>query len=135
MSAGLITILVSLGTWLVMLAGFFLARHRRLHIIIMVSVIVYDLLIPIYLYIWRDWYTRLITHQDILTFGVWMHFGLVLTLYVLYVFQITSARGILRHSGDALPRREHRSQGIMILAVRALVISTGALLWDPVYED
>lgn len=134
MSAGLITILVSIATWLVMAAGFYLAPYRRIHMTIMVSVIIYDLLIPFYLYIWRDWYTRLITHQDILTFGVWMHFGLVLTLYVLYVFQILSARGILRRPADAQTRREHRSQGIMILAVRAMVIFTGALLWDPVYE-
>lgn len=134
MSAGLITILVTIGTWLVMAAGFYLASHRRIHITIMVSVIIYDLLIPFYLFIARDWYTRLIIHQDILTFGLWMHFGLVLTLYVLYVFQILSARGILRRPADAQPRYEHRSQGIMILAVRAMVIFTGALLWDPVYE-
>lgn len=134
MSAGLITILVTVGTWLVMLAGFYLARLRRLHMTIMVSVIIFDLLLPFYLFIARDWYTRLITHQDILTFGLWMHFGLVLTLYVLYVFQILSAQGILREPHKEQPRREHRSQGMMILAVRGMVIFTGALLWDPVYE-
>lgn len=134
MSAGVITLLVTLGTYLLMWVGFLLAGRRRVHMTIMISVVIYDLCLPIYLYLDRDWYGRLIAHHDILTFGVWMHFALVLSLYVLYVFQVIAARKILREPHSAELRKEHRAQGLGILVVRGCVIFTGALLLDPQYE-
>jgi heme exporter protein D len=134
MSAGLITVIVTIATYLIMVAGFFLSGRRRVHITIMATVMVYDLLMPFYLFLTRDWYARLIGHEDILTFGVWMHFMVVLVLYVLYVFQILAARKILADPHAAAARREHRQQAIAILLVRAFVIFTGALLVNPEYE-
>jgi hypothetical protein len=99
------------------------------------ALVIYDLLIPVYLYLNRDWYTRLIERGDILTFGVWMHFMLVLVLYMLYGFQIATARKILRNDdGASKARSEHRAQAKGILLVRVFVIFTGALLYDPEYE-
>jgi hypothetical protein len=121
-----------------MLAGMYWHRRRRFHITVMVSAILFDLAMPFYLVMTRDWGTRLIDDGDILSFGVWMHFGLIVTLYVLYVIQVQTALKMLRFStqaGDTKEleaiHREHRAQGMGILLARTLVIVTGALLADP----
>lgn len=124
------TVLFASVTFALMLAAFFLARMRRVHIPIMVSIMVADLFFPIYLYLTRDWHKKLIEHGEILSFLMWMHFLLVITLYVLYVVQIQTARRLL--GGDDSVRKDHRSQGIGILITRGLVIFTGALLAEPV---
>lgn len=134
MSAGHLTILISVFTWLIMFAAFHLARFRKLHMSIMVTLLIYDLAIPVYLFTHRDWYKRLIENEDILTFGVWMHFMVVFLLYVLYVFQILAARRIMADSANGVARSEHRQQGVALLATRAFVIFTGALLYDPHFE-
>ena len=133
MTEGVITILVALFTYAIMLLAYFMHKHRRFHISVMVGVMLFDLLIPIYLFMARDWYTRLIEHEDILTFGVWMHFMVVIVLYILYAFQIAAARKILRGDESAKARQEHRAQAIGILLVRAFVIITGAMLYDSQY--
>lgn len=124
-------------TFLLMLAAMYWHRFRRFHIAAMVSVIAFDVAMPFYLVMTRDWKTRLFDDGDILSFGVWMHFGLIITLYVLYVIQVQTALKMLR-VGKALDadereaaHRDHRAQGIGILMARALVIVTGALLADP----
>lgn len=124
------TVLFATATLLIMLATFFLARVRRLHIPVMVSIMVIDLFFPVYLYMTRDWHKKLIEHGEIFSFLMWMHFLLVITLYVLYVVQIQTARRLL--GGDDAVRRDHRTQGIGILVTRSLVIFTGALLAEPV---
>ena len=105
----------------------------------MVSVMLFDITMPFYLVATRDWKTRLLVDGDILSFGVWMHFGLLITLYVLYVIQVQTALKILRSGKKAVDvdeletaHREHRAQGIGILLARALVIITGAILAEPV---
>jgi hypothetical protein len=67
-----------------------------------------------------------------------MHFGLIVTLYVLYVIQVQTALKLVRSSRQAVDaeslevtHREHRAQGMGILLARALVIVTGAILADP----
>ncbi|NOX42773.1 MAG: hypothetical protein GXP19_03440 [Gammaproteobacteria bacterium] len=104
----------------------------------MISIIVFDLCVPFYLFFNRDWEARLIDSGDILSFSVWMHFGFVLTLYILYAFQIHSVVKMLKRNvgveaaEDAKDAKEdHRGQGKAILILRALVILTGTILIDP----
>lgn len=124
------TVLFATATFAIMLAAFFHSRMRRVHIPVMISIMVADLCFPVYLYMTRDWHKKLIEHGEIFSFLMWMHFMLVITLYVLYVVQIQTARRLL--GGDDTVRKDHRTQGIGILITRGLVIFTGALLAEPV---
>ena len=124
------TVLFTTATLLIMLVTFFLARMRRLHVPVMVTIMTIDLFFPVYLYLTRDWHKKLIDHGEIFSFLMWMHFILVITLYVLYVVQIQTGRRLL--AGEDTARKDHRAQGIGILVTRALVIFTGALLAEPV---
>jgi len=133
MNAAIITIIVTITTYFVMVFAFYYAKRRVVHISIMSAVIVYDLAMPIYLLTTRDWYTRLIEREDILTFGVWMHFMPVVILYVLYLFQIIAARKMLADENNQLARDDHRAQAKGILLIRGTVIFTGALMYDPEY--
>lgn len=114
------------ASYLLMLIAFHWSARRSLHIPVMVSLMLFDLAMPFYLYATRDWYKRLIEQGDIASFGVWMHLGLVLTLYALHAYQVSSVRGVLR--GDTEARANHHGQGKAILVVRGLVILTGAML-------
>lgn len=132
-------IIAAFLTYLLMLAAFKWRHLRRFHMSVMVFIICFDVAMPFYLVATRDWKTRLIDNGDILSFGVWMHFGLLVTLYVLYVIQVQTALKMLRApkqemSAESLQviRKEHRAQGVGILLARALVIVTGAILADPV---
>ena len=116
-------------TYLLMLAAYFLPRIRYFHIPVMVSCILFDLGMPIYLYTHRHWYHRLIEQGDIFSFLIWMHFGLFITVYVLYGAQINSALKIFK--GDPEARTAHHAQGKALLLARALVIITGAILANP----
>lgn len=120
-------------TLLIMILAFYWHRMRRFHITVMVSVMVFDLAMPIYLVSTRDWYTRLIVHADILSFGVWAHFGLLVSLFVLYAMQIQTALKILKPVDQATGdnRAMHRAQAKGVLLVRTLVIVSGALLAEP----
>ncbi len=129
------TVIAATITYGLMLIAIYGHRRRGFHAAIMSLVILFDVLMPVYLVLTRDWGRRLIEEGDILSFGVWTHFGLLVALYVLYAVQIQSAR-VLRRSGTAaqdaeavmIARKEHRAQAKGILLVRALVIFTGALL-------
>jgi len=123
------TVLAASLTYLLMLAAYFLPRHRFFHIPVMVSVILFDLGMPFYLYTHRNWWRRLIEQQEILSFLLWMHFGLIITLYALYAAQIYTARKILQGDRDA--RHDHHGQGRAVLVARGLVILTGAILVNP----
>ncbi len=123
-----VTILAALFSYLLMLAAYFLARHRFFHVPAMVSIMLFDLGMPVYLYLHRHWWHRLIEQQDILSFLVWMHFGLLITMYSLDAAQIFTARKIFR--GDPEARQEHHAQGKALLVVRGLVVVTGAILAD-----
>ncbi len=123
-----VTVLAAFSTYLLMLAAYSLARHRFFHIPAMISIMLFDLGMPVYLYTHRRWWHRLIEQQDIFSFLVWMHFGLIITLYILDAAQILTARRLLK--GDAEARAEHHAQGKALLVVRGLVIITGAILAD-----
>ena len=116
-------------TYLLMLAAYFMPRPRPWHMTVMSMIVVSDLCFPVYLALTKDWMRRLIDEQEIFSFLLWMHLLLVISLYVLYFVQVRAARGILR--GEAQARNEHKTQGLGILIVRALVLLTGALLVEP----
>jgi hypothetical protein len=123
------TVWFVLATYVLMLAAFFYSRYRWFHVPVMATIVVVDILFPFYLYLTHDWYRRLIVHEEIFSFLIWMHFGLVITLYALYYLQIQTARKIF--AGNDESRGEHRSQANAILLVRGLVIATALLLVDP----
>ena len=116
----------ALISYLLMLAAYFLHRFRWFHIPAMLSIIAFDVGMPFYLYTHRNWYHRLIEQEDLFSFLVWMHFGLLVGMYVLEAMQIITARKIMQ--GNAAARIDHRAQGKMLLLARGLVIVTGAIL-------
>ena len=117
------------GMYLLMVIAFFLPKWRYFHIPVMSLNMIIDFLFPIYLIMTKDWYKRLIEDLEILSFMIWMHFILVLTLYALYILQIMTARRMLK--GDMDCRAEHRSQGVGILIVKGLVILSATMLIEP----
>lgn len=120
------TVLVALLTYLLMLWAFVHAKRRAVHVPVMISVMLFDLAMPVYLYLNKDWYRRLIIEGELTSFLLWTHFLLLAMLYTLYIMQIKTALRLLRADGSA--RAEHRAQGQAVLLVRAFVILTGALL-------
>jgi len=130
---GVISILVTLATYVLMLVAFRLHAVRGFHMPVMLAIIAYDVCFPVYLVLNRDFYGRLIEHEEILSFGVWMHLMVVVVLYFLYVVQVRSALVLKRDGGAVEARQSHHNQAKGILIVRALVIFTGFLLYDPQY--
>ncbi|HEY5604141.1 MAG TPA: hypothetical protein VIM41_13625 [Gammaproteobacteria bacterium] len=127
------TVIAASITYLLMVAAIYWHRVRPLHVAIMVSVMLFDLLMPFYLYANRDWKTRLIDDGDIFSFLLWTHFGLLIALFVLYAIQIMAGRKLL--AGDMSTRDEHKNVAKGILLTRALVIVSGALLYHPEEEN
>ena len=125
----LITTLAAIFSYLLMLAAYFLPRQRYFHIPVMAATMVFDLALPVYLYLHRDWWHRLIEQQEIFSSLVWMHFLLFITMYALDAAQIHTARKILR--GDPAARNDHHVQGKTLLWVRGLVILSGGILANP----
>ncbi len=120
------TVLFISSTYLVMLAGYYLHRVRLIHLVIMPTILVIDCLFPVYLFMTNDWWKRLIIEGEILSFMLWMHLILVLTLYMFYWMQVSTAVKILKEE-RGVGRDDHRRQALGILIVRALVIMTGTL--------
>ncbi len=113
-------------SYLLMLVAYFQHKHRLFHMITMASSIVFDVSMPIFLVTHRHWWHRLVEQGDMFSFLVWMHFGLLITLYALEGVQILTARQILK--GNVAARSAHRQQGRALLMVRGLVIFTGGIL-------
>lgn len=124
-----ITIAAAILSYLLMLAAYFLHRQRWLHIAAMLAIIVFDVAMPFYLYLHRNWWKRLVEEGDITSFLVWMHLGLLITMFVLDGAQILTARKIFK--GEQEARTDHRTQGKALLVVRGLVVLTGAILSNP----
>lgn len=125
----LITTLAAISSYLLMLAAYFLPRQRWFHIPSMLAVIVFDVSLPVYLYLHRDWWHRLIEQQEIFSPLIWMHFTLFIAMYALDGAQIHTARRMLK--GDEAAREDHRTQARALLIVRGLVIVSGAILANP----
>lgn len=120
------TVAFAVGTYLIMLAAYYYSHRRAFHIPVMIGIILFDIGMPFYLYLNKDWHRRLIEEGELTSYLLWTHFLLLLALYILYFMQVQSARGILRK--ESAPRAEHGAQGKAILWVRGFVIATGALL-------
>lgn len=125
----LITSLAAFFSYLLMLVAYFLPRQRYLHIPVMSAIMIFDVALPIYLYMHRDWWHRLIEQQEIFSSLVWMHLILLIAMYALDAAQIHTARKILK--GDPSARSEHHSQAKALLIVRGLLILSGAILANP----
>ncbi len=121
--------LVAVFSYLFMLAAYFLPRRRFLHIGVMIAIMAFDVAVPVYLYLHRNWWHRLIEQQDIFSSLVWMHVILFIAMYALDATQILTARKILK--GDNTARADHHSQGKTLLIVRGLVVLSGAILANP----
>ncbi len=111
-----------------MLAAYKLSHMRKFHVGTMVGCMIFDLCMPIYLVLNRDWYGRMIEGGEILNFLLWMHLGLVITLYCLYIMQINIGRKLL--AGDKSEKESHAAQAKGIILTRAFVIITGAFLYE-----
>lgn len=123
------TVIAGTIIFIFMLIAYKLPHKRKFHISTMSVAMIFDLLMPIYLYINRDWKERLIDGGEIFSFLIWMHLGLVLTLYALYVLQIREGKRILK--GKKKAREAHKAQAKGILLTRFLVLFTGAILYEP----
>jgi hypothetical protein len=120
----------AIASYLLMLAAYFMPKTRSFHIPVMGATIIFDIAMPVYLVTHRNWWHRLIEQNDIFSFLVWMHFGLLITMYALEAAQIASALQILK--GVPAARLAHHSQGRALLVARALVIVTGGVMAEPV---
>lgn len=123
------TVLFIAATYVVMLLAYRLPQFPWFHRPVMVMIMIIDVCFPFYLYATGDWWRRMIEQQEILSSLIWIHLILVISLYMLYVFQIQAVRGMLR--GDEEARSTHKSQGLGIIIARGLVLATGALLVEP----
>lgn len=122
------TTIAAVITFIFMLAAYKLSHMRKFHVTTMIGCIIFDICMPIYLVLNRDWYGRMIEGGEILNFLVWMHIGLVITLYILYIMQVKIGRELLR--GEKTNKESHAFQARGILLTRAFVIMTGALLYE-----
>jgi len=113
-------------SFLVMLFAYYKHKQRLLHVSLMSGVIIFDVLFPVYLYMTRDWKTRLIDHGDILSFGVWTHFGLLVAMFVLFVLQVMAGLRLLKNDNSV--RQEHANIAKGILLTYGLVLLSGILL-------
>lgn len=120
------TFIVAGLTYILMLVAYFRPHRRYFHIPVMTSIFLFDLSLPFYLYSHRNWWHRLIDQQEIFSSLVWMHVGILLTMYALYAAQFATALKIFK--GDQEARTSHRTQGKVLLIVRLFVILTGMLL-------
>jgi len=121
------TTIAAVISFILMLIAYKLSHIRKFHISVMVSCIAFDLAMPFYLYLNRDWYGRLIEGGEILNFLIWMHIGLVVTVYILYVMQVIEGKKLLKGVGDVA---NHRAQAKGLILSRALMIFCGALLYE-----
>ena len=121
--------LVAVLSYLLMLAAYFRPRPRGFHIPVMLAVIAFDVSLPVYLYLHRNWWHRLIEQQEIFSSLIWMHFILFIAMYALDAVQILTARKMLK--GDSSARADHHAQGKALLIVRGLLIVSGAILASP----
>lgn len=123
------TTIAGIFSFILMLVAIHYRRHRNFHAGSMGLIVLFDLSMPFYLYLNRDWYERLIEGGEIFSFLIWMHVGIVLTVYALYTLQIKE--GLKLRRGDESTRTEHANFAKGIVLARALMIMTGALLYEP----
>ncbi len=109
-----------------MALGWMLRHRHMLHIPLMASVMLFDLVFPVYLYMTHDWIDRLIDKGELFSFAIWAHLIFVLGLYTLYVMQIQAGKQVLAGGDEA--RHHHHLQGRGIFLIRLFVFLSGAML-------
>jgi len=129
-----ITVLLVLISFVVLAAAWYWRKQRTFHISAMISLMVFDLFFPVYLYLTHDWKHRLIDQGEIFSFLIWSHVMLVMILYALYVLQVMVGRSMLANPvGEKHHhhRIEHQKQFVGVVVVRFLVLASGWLLFVP----
>src|ERR1035437_4796491 len=121
--------LAAVFSYLLMLVAYFRPRQRYFHIPSMLAIMAFDVSLPIYLYLHRHWWHRLIEQQEIFSSLVWMHIILLIAMYALDAAQIHTARKMLK--GIPAARADHHTQAKALLVVRGLLILSGAILANP----
>ncbi|OIO70222.1 MAG: hypothetical protein COW19_08115 [Zetaproteobacteria bacterium CG12_big_fil_rev_8_21_14_0_65_55_1124] len=124
-----LSVILVLISFLVLALAYYLRKRHNWHIALMSSVVLFDMLFPVWLYLTHDWKKRLIDDGDLFSFLVWTHFFLILTLYSLYVLQALAGRQLLAR--DETARESHRVQSRGIIIIRLFVFLSGALLIAP----
>jgi len=124
-----LSVIVVLISFVVLAVAWLVKKNHILHIALMACVMAFDVLFPVWLYATHDWVKRLIDDGELLSFAIWAHVFLILTLYSMYVLQIQAGRQLLAGQRDARPH--HSLQGRGILVVRLFVFLSGALLIAP----
>jgi len=125
-----LSVVIVLISFVVLAVAWLVKKHHLLHISLMGTVMLFDLLFPVWLYMTHDWVKRLIDDGELLSFAIWAHLFLILTLYALYVLQIQAGRQMLARRGEARPNHRVQSRGIVI--VRLFVFLSGVLLIEPI---
>lgn len=120
------SLILAFASLILMLIGYYCSRFRVLHISIMATVICIDIAMPFYLFQIGDWKKRLIDQEEIFSFLIWMHVGLVLCIYILFAAQVATAFKIVQAQTDV--RTVHRMQGRAAILVKLLIVLTGAIL-------
>ncbi|MFQ5344676.1 MAG: hypothetical protein ACE5DZ_01800 [Mariprofundus sp.] len=116
-------------SFIVLGVAWLVKKNHMLHIILMGCIMLFDVFFPVWLYLTHDWVKRLIDNGELLSFAIWAHVFLILTLYALYVLQVQAGRQLLGGKTDA--RSEHRLQSRGIIIVRLFVFLSGAMLIAP----
>ncbi len=124
-----LSVIIVLISFVVMALAMYMRKRHRLHISLMSSIMVFDVLFPVWLYLTHNWKVRLIDQGELFSFLIWTHLFLILTLYSLYVLQVQAGKQLLAKKKQA--RQDHRVQSRGIVAVRIFVFLTGALLIAP----
>jgi len=124
-----LSVMIVLISFAVLAVAWLVKKNHVLHITLMSCVMVFDMLFPVWLYSTHDWVKRLIDDGELLSFAIWAHVFLILTLYALYVLQIQAGRQLLDGQRDARPGHQLQSRGIVL--VRLFVFLSGALLIAP----
>ncbi|MDQ6999623.1 MAG: hypothetical protein Q9M12_01895 [Mariprofundus sp.] len=124
-----LSVMIVLISFVVLAVAWLVKKNHILHITLMSCIMIFDVLFPVWLYMTHDWVKRLIDDGELLSFAIWAHIFLILTLYALYVLQVQAGRQLLNGQRDARPNHQVQSRGIVI--VRLFVFLSGALLIAP----
>ncbi len=124
-----LSVMIVLISFVVLAVAWLVKKNHILHITLMSCIMLFDVLFPVWLYMTHDWVKRLIDNGELLSFAIWAHIFLILTLYALYVLQVQAGRQLLSGQRDARPNHQVQSRGIVI--VRLFVFLSGALLIAP----
>jgi hypothetical protein len=108
LGSSLVVVLLAVGLWF---------RHRRpgLHLRLMISAFVVDLLLVLYIEISRHAVERVLARVSPL---LWFHAGVSVGVLLCYVAMILLGRGVLAGQGES--RKWHFAVGMTFVALRSL---------------